>query len=100
MRSQLVHLRHITGQNKDPIAERVHEAHLSAKVPETTKPDDEEADASLTLLSDVITEFRDDELGHLDTAVEHDAQQAPHHALLSAIVGYGCKAAIQVASRI
>lgn len=55
---------------------------------------------SLALLSDVITEFRDDELGHLDTAVEHDAQQAPHHALLSTIVGYGCKVAIQAAKRI
>jgi len=54
---------------------------------------------SLPLLEKIITEFRDDELEHLDTAVEHDAQQAPAHALLSAVVGWGCKGAIQVAKR-
>lgn len=54
---------------------------------------------SLELLSRIIREFRDDELEHLDTAVEHDAQQAPGHALLSAIIGFGCKGAIQVAKR-
>ncbi|PWN44637.1 COQ7-domain-containing protein [Ceraceosorus guamensis] len=59
----------------------------------------EGVDPSLPLLSSVIKEFRDDELEHLDTAVEHDAQQAPAHALLSAVVGWGCRAAIQVAGR-
>lgn len=57
------------------------------------------SDPSLTLLKSVIEEFRDDELEHLDTAVEHDAQQAPGHALLSAVVGWGCKAAIQIAGK-
>jgi len=54
---------------------------------------------SLPLLEKIIVEFRDDELEHLDTAVEHDAQQAPAHALLSAVIGFGCKGAIQVAKR-
>lgn len=54
---------------------------------------------SLELLSRIVIEFRDDELEHLDTAVEHDAQQAPAHALLSAIIGFGCKGAIQIAKR-
>lgn len=45
-------------------------------------------------------EFRDDELEHLDTAVEHDSQQAPAHALLAAVVEHGCKGAIEIAKRI
>ena len=55
---------------------------------------------SIPLLKDVIREFRDDELEHLDTAVENHAQRAPNHALLSAIVGAGCKAAIELCKRI
>lgn len=55
---------------------------------------------SLRTLRSLLEEFRDDELEHLDTAVEHDAQQAPAHALLSAIVQYGCKGAIEIAKKI
>ncbi|KAL7418555.1 ubiquinone biosynthesis monooxygenase Coq7 [Cryptotrichosporon argae] len=55
---------------------------------------------SLPLLASVVEEFRDDELEHLDTAVEEGALRAPGHALLSAIVGLGCKAAIKVVSKI
>ncbi|KAJ7273455.1 COQ7 protein [Mycena haematopus] len=55
---------------------------------------------SIPLLRDVVREFRDDELAHLDIAVEHDAQRAPAHALLSSIVGAGCKVAIQLCKRI
>ncbi|KAG7452733.1 COQ7 protein [Guyanagaster necrorhizus] len=55
---------------------------------------------SVPLLRDVIREFRDDELEHLDTAVQNDAQKAPAHALLSAIVGTGCKMAIELCKRV
>ena len=55
---------------------------------------------SLPLLADVITEFRDDELEHLDTAVENDAQKAPNHALLSAIIAAGCRGAIYASERL
>ena len=60
----------------------------------------EELKEILTLLRNVLMEFRDDELEHLDTAVEHDSQQAPAHALLAAVVEYGCKGAIEIAKRI
>lgn len=60
----------------------------------------QELDESLALLRSVLVEFRDDELEHLDTAVDHDSQQAPAHALLSAVVEYGCKGAIEIAKRI
>ncbi|KAI0262878.1 COQ7 protein [Gloeopeniophorella convolvens] len=55
---------------------------------------------SITLLRGVIREFRDDELEHLDTAVEHDSQKAPAHAFLSSVVGAGCKIAIELCKRI
>ena len=55
---------------------------------------------SITLLKDVIKEFRDDELEHLDTAVEHHSQRAPAHALLSTVVGTGCKVAIELCKRV
>lgn len=54
---------------------------------------------SVPLLRDVIKELRDDELEHLDTAVEHHSQRAPAHALLSTIVGGGCKVAIELCKR-
>ncbi|KAI0050016.1 COQ7 protein [Auriscalpium vulgare] len=55
---------------------------------------------SIPLLKDVIREFRDDELEHLDTAVEHDSQRAPAHALLSSVIGAGCKVAIELCKRV
>jgi len=54
---------------------------------------------SLPLLREVITEFRDDELEHLDTAVVHNSQRAPAHALLSTAIGGGCKIAIELCKR-
>jgi len=55
---------------------------------------------SIPLLKDIIREFRDDELEHLDIAVENDAQRAPAHALLSAVIGAGCMVAIELCKRI
>ena len=55
---------------------------------------------SILLLKDVIKEFRDDELEHLDIAVDNFSQCAPAHALLSSVVGAGCKVAIEVCKRI
>jgi ubiquinone biosynthesis monooxygenase Coq7 len=44
-------------------------------------------------------QFRHDKLEHLDTAVEHPAQRIPAHALLSTVVGGGCKIAIELCKR-
>ncbi|KZT42100.1 COQ7 protein, partial [Sistotremastrum suecicum HHB10207 ss-3] len=57
-------------------------------------------DPSIQLLKDVIRELRDDELEHLDTAVVNNAQRAPGHALLSTVVGAGCRVAIELCKRI
>jgi ubiquinone biosynthesis monooxygenase Coq7 len=55
---------------------------------------------SIPLLKGVVKEFRDDELGHLDTAVEQFSQRAPAHALLSTVIGGGCRLAIELCKRI
>jgi ubiquinone biosynthesis monooxygenase Coq7 len=55
--------------------------------------------ASVLLLRDVIRELRDDELEHLDIAIENFSQRAPAHALLSTVIGYGCKVAIEICKR-
>lgn len=57
-------------------------------------------DPSLPLLAEIIEEFRDDELAHLDTAVEEGALKAPGHSLLSAAVGAACRIGIAVASKV
>ncbi|KAF9109741.1 ubiquinone biosynthesis monooxygenase Coq7 [Mortierella sp. AM989] len=51
-------------------------------------------------LRKVVQQFRDDELEHLETALEHDAQKAPQHELLSNFIKQGCKAAIWVSSKV
>jgi ubiquinone biosynthesis monooxygenase Coq7 len=55
---------------------------------------------SVPLLQQVVREFRDDELGHLDTAVQHHSQRAPAHALLSTVVGAGCQVAIELCKKL
>ncbi|KAF9928258.1 ubiquinone biosynthesis monooxygenase Coq7 [Linnemannia zychae] len=51
-------------------------------------------------LRKVVKQFRDDELEHLETAIEHDAQKAPQHELLSNAIKQGCKAAIWISSKV
>lgn len=51
------------------------------------------------MLEDVVREFRDDELEHLDIAVDNFSQRAPAHALLSTVVGVGCKVAIELCKK-
>jgi len=58
------------------------------------------SDADVESLKRIITEFRDDELEHLNTAVAHHSQRAPAHALLSAVIGKGCEFAIEVCKRV
>jgi len=47
-----------------------------------------------------LSQFRDDELGHHDHAVEQGAREAPAYPLLSAIIKAGCKAAIKISEKI
>lgn len=51
-------------------------------------------------LRDVIVEFRDDELEHRETGLEHGAEDAPGYPLLSAAVKASSRLAIWLSERI
>ena len=50
-------------------------------------------------LKETIEKFRADELQHRDTALEHDAEQAPGYPFLSILIKAGSRAAIWLSSR-
>jgi ubiquinone biosynthesis monooxygenase Coq7 len=51
-------------------------------------------------LSDMIEEFRLEEVEHKDAALAAGAEQAPGYPLLSAAIRLGCRAAIALSKRI
>lgn len=51
-------------------------------------------------LKKLVVEFRDDELEHLDTAVQHDAHGARPYWLLTETIKAGCRGAILIAERV
>ncbi|XP_043091397.1 5-demethoxyubiquinone hydroxylase, mitochondrial-like isoform X2 [Puntigrus tetrazona] len=53
-----------------------------------------------TELLQLIKELRDDEMEHLDTGLEHDAESVPGYQLMKAIIQAGCKAAICVSEHL
>uniref|UniRef100_A0A8C2D7X7 5-demethoxyubiquinone hydroxylase, mitochondrial n=1 Tax=Cyprinus carpio TaxID=7962 RepID=A0A8C2D7X7_CYPCA len=53
-----------------------------------------------TELLQLIKEFRDDEMEHHDTGLEHDAESVPGYQLMKAIIQVGCKAAIYISERL
>jgi ubiquinone biosynthesis monooxygenase Coq7 len=54
----------------------------------------------MSSLKETIRTFRDDELEHLDTAVEHDAEKAVPYWLLTEAIKLTCRAAIWTAERV
>nr|ODO01098.1 ubiquinone biosynthesis monooxygenase Coq7 [Cryptococcus depauperatus CBS 7855] len=55
---------------------------------------------SLESMTQIIRQFRDDELEHLNTAVDEGAQKAPGHSLLSAVISGGCNLAIGICKKL
>ena len=51
-------------------------------------------------LKSTLMKFRDDELDHLETGVEHDGENAPGYEIMKAIVQLGCKTAIKISEKI
>jgi len=47
-----------------------------------------------------LARFRDEELAHRDLAREEGAREAPAYALLSAVIGAGCRAAIKISEKL
>jgi ubiquinone biosynthesis monooxygenase Coq7 len=68
------------------------DAHYSAQSAELGE---DEAD-----LRETIETFRQEELEHRDTALAHEAEQAPGYRLLSSVIRSGCRIAIAVSERI
>lgn len=60
----------------------------------------EEVGEELQELVETLKRIRDEELEHLDTAVQEDAKKAEGYELLNRIVRGGCKGAIWISERI
>lgn len=60
----------------------------------------EEVGEELNELVKNIRRIRDEELEHLDHAVEHDAKEARPYELLTGVIRGGCRAAIWVSERL
>lgn len=51
-------------------------------------------------LKHVVDRFREDEIGHMETAVEQGAHGAPGYPVLTALIKFGCRAAIRISEKI
>jgi len=51
-------------------------------------------------LLEIVTKFRDDELHHHDTGLEHDAEKAPFYKALTQVIKVGCKGAIWISEKV
>ncbi|KAK7205596.1 catabolite repression protein CAT5 [Myxozyma melibiosi] len=66
---------------------------------EAAVAEDGRASEELRELAKMVSRFRDDELEHLETAVEHDAEKARPYILLTETIKAGCRAAVWTAER-
>ena len=53
-----------------------------------------------TELKRVVDKFREDEIAHKETAIDQGARQAAAYPLLSAVIKFGCRAAIRISERV
>lgn len=60
----------------------------------------EEVGEEIKELVETLKRIRDEELEHLDTAVQEDAKKAEGYELLNRVVRGGCKGAIWISERI
>nr|CAH7738673.1 unnamed protein product [Callosobruchus chinensis] len=47
-------------------------------------------------LMETITKFRDEEQEHHDTGIDHGAEQTPFYEVLTNVIKFGCKGAIEI----
>jgi 3-demethoxyubiquinol 3-hydroxylase len=60
----------------------------------------EEIGGELQELIETIRRIRDEELEHLDHAVDNDAKEAVPHELLTGVIRAGCRGAIWISERV
>ena len=51
-------------------------------------------------LKSTLEKFRDDELDHLETGVQHDGKNTPGYEIMKTIVQFGCRTAIKISEKI
>jgi ubiquinone biosynthesis monooxygenase Coq7 len=51
-------------------------------------------------LRETITQFREDELEHHDTAIAEGAEDTPGYRLMKSVIGAGCRLAIRLSEKI
>ena len=50
-------------------------------------------------LRETVRQFREDELGHKETAEDHGAREAPGYGLMKALIQSGCRLAIRLSEK-
>lgn len=73
---------------------------LGEKIPDGKLNQEIEDSPELAHLKQIISTFRDEELEHLDTAIEHDAEKAVPYMLLTELIKLVCRSAIWTAERV
>lgn len=73
---------------------------LGEKIPDGKLNQEIEVSPELAHLKQIISTFRDEELEHLDTAIEHDAEKAVPYMLLTELIKLVCRSAIWTAERV
>jgi len=73
---------------------------LLLEMAEQMEKSGEEVGDELRELMSTIRKIRDEELEHLDHAVENDAREAEPYELLTGIIKAGCRGAIWVSERV
>jgi ubiquinone biosynthesis monooxygenase Coq7 len=48
----------------------------------------------------VVEKFRAEEVAHKETAIDQGARHAPGYPVLSAVIKFGCRAAIRISEKI
>ena len=71
--------------------------HYNSQLREILATDDPDKYSELL---EIIREFRDDELEHLETGIEHDGELAPGYDTLKQVIQAGCSGAIWLFERI
>ncbi|MEZ5896206.1 MAG: demethoxyubiquinone hydroxylase family protein [Parvularculaceae bacterium] len=71
--------------------EEVIERHYAEQAQELAGVDDD--------LAEIVREFREDELGHKETAEDHGAREAPGYGLMKAVIQSGCRLAIRLSEK-
>jgi len=51
-------------------------------------------------LKATLIKFRDEELDHLQTGVEHEGREAPGYEIMKTIVQFGCRTAIKISEKL